>query len=402
MNRRKIIELIIYTVLIVIAFIIYDDSIGEIISVVIGFIIAKLGERILEIIMWKMEDANKISQTKFSYEEATHTIDMNIGDKELKLWYCPSVNNSNAKYEIVDRCENTYALDPLIIANYTDIMEAHKYSYIENVNMIRLDDVVTDENEDKVTLYTSRTKFYNDLVTNRAMDYAFRNDITVRKLFENNRTISSYKDSKMSNHIGINAMVFYGDELVFPLRGGSATISKGKVTSSIAIGLSENLVRTMNQTKGEVIVKPKDVEEKVIIEKLAKAFKTSMEHIERLKKTRAIKIYFLGFGQLIYSGGKPQFYYAVAVDKDAIGLPNAESFMDKDRVDYNKNYIMASKFTLKKDDTNILVLHRKGRRKISVKAERSFFANYWHLISQPKKSGIPEWIYELGMGEKDI
>lgn len=183
------------------------------------------------------------------------------------------------------------------------------------------------------------------MVTNRAMDYPISETASVRTLYEYKRHLTPLPESKMSNHIGINALVYLADgTFLMPLRGMSATISKRLVTAGIATRL------IVDDYEKEITVA--DVFEKPILS----ALETKLYFG---KKKPEAEIHFLGFGRDIYEGDKPQFYFVVRIT-------NYTS--DEYRTMYRKT---------KKKFSNAIDLDRhiflcKRIKKVKVSSSRSF------------------------------
>ena len=100
-------------------------------------------------------------------------------------------------------------LPSFVIGNGTEFLKAHRYSQTSNNLTIRLDDIKVDGLN--VSLHTSRTYYFHMLLTNRCMDYKLDCDMSVREIYEFNKTISYLRDSKLSNQIGINGMIITKD-----------------------------------------------------------------------------------------------------------------------------------------------------------------------------------------------
>lgn len=120
--------------------------------------------------------------------------------------------------------------------NFDEIIAAHDTSSTYNRFMIRVDDW-------KVlpgvfSLKTSRTSYYNSLATNRAIDYKWKNGMSVRNLFEYGPFINSLSDSQLSNHLGYNGFVESSDGyIVFIKRSKAVSIGKGTYGDSVGASL---------------------------------------------------------------------------------------------------------------------------------------------------------------------
>ncbi len=365
---------------------IYRGGVEEILSVIIGLFATQIITNATLILKYKHEDKSKLSEEDYKYDEKYRSV-LTIGKKKTKLWYDPCVNDVNTKYVIKDTNEFVYKLPSLIEHNYTSLMQAHSASIIENKTMIRFDDYKYDKEKNEATICTSRTTFFNDLVTNRVSDYKINDAVSVRNIYESGKHLNPLSESKFSNHIGVNAMVFMGDELLFTLRGSTGTISKNMLTSTVAIGVTEE--DFINKYSLD-----ENIRERIVLNKFAELMDDKTISIDKLINEGAIKVYCMGFGRHIYMGGKPQFYYAVTIKEGSLRV-NTEKAELENVVDFNRCMIPVRKFELAKEDGYILKLKTSDGKTIKREAERSFFVNYWHIVTQDEIPGIPKWFYDL-------
>lgn len=105
-----------------------------------------------------------------------------------------------------------------------------------------------------------------------------------------------------------------------------------------------------------------------------------------------IEIEFLGFGQSIYEGGKPQFYYTVrltSIDTAAYfalcaGKAGTEG-LDIDRLICVADY---EGFRFKKGELHFSVIDpatgKRKKKSVLTKCEMSYFCNLWHYEQQKK------------------
>lgn len=367
-----------------------DNIISNLVASFVGFLIALIFAEVVNKAKLRLEDKKKIATDDFHYDKEMYLHDVHVGDKTTNIWYYPLVNDINARYAVEDSPLKYFELDNLLTANYTSIMQAHQGSFIDNPTMIRLDDC-TKQADGSYKLLTSRTAYFNDLVTNRSMDYKFSGSLTVRKIYESGKHLTPLSESKMSNHIGIIAHVFYGNSEILAERGGTATISKNKFTTCVAAGLSKQDIRDAHGlNERHPIVTAKDLLDGVLLLKLADRLNLPHDKVLALHEEGKIKVYLLGLGQLIYTGGKPQFYYAVVID-ESVDLTEINARpVNKNQIDYNKRMVTASSVSLKKN--HILNLQCDGFN-LTGEAERSFYIGLWHLQTQPKIDGVPDWVY---------
>lgn len=377
----------------------------EILGGALGTIITVIGADFLVSVGLLREDKLKVKNLKFSYDKAYYRKKLKIGGGETTIWYDAVESTGETNYIVEDDPEKNFTLDPVLQANFTDIMQAHNASFIANPTMIRLDDYKREDNG-TVRLFTSRTAFYNDLVTNRAMDYNFNGDMSVREIFESGRYLTPLGESKMSNHIGFGGFIFYGNSMIVAQRGGNATLSKNKFTAALAFGFSEDDLRKTHNTAGDEqhaaerhpVLTTEDLFAGVLLVRIASVLNMPIERVRELYAQEKIKIHTLGFGQLIYTGGKPQFYFAIVID-ESIDLchkkDNQQRKAENKAIDFNKNMVFADKITLVKNDGYVLRLSKHGtKHTVKGEAEKSFFINYWHLLARPPIKGVPDWVYK--------
>lgn len=404
--RMRWFKIIISVIVVVTLCLIFRNNYEEIIGCVTGYFIAMIGSEFLAAFWARREDKNKISAQGFHYDAAYYRRILKFGDKETCIWYEPFAHDANPSYVVKDSPSKHFQLDPILQTNYASILQAHAASYIANPPMVRLDDF-TYEN-DCVTLHTSRTLFFNDLVTNRSMDYRFQGNLTVREIYESGRYLSPLAESKMSNHIGYGAFVFYDDAMFVCCRGGTATISKNKLTAALAFGLAEDDIAAAHACGDDSASEPHPVMTKedlfvgIMLVRLSDVLDVPLPYLRAIYAEGKLHIHTLGFGRLIYTGGKPQFYFAIVIDREADleGARLRHRKVDTERIDYNKDVLSVRDISLCKAGGYRLALKLKGSEKVyRSEAEKSFFINYWHLLVRDRIAGVPDWVYRGGTAE---
>lgn len=397
-------------IVVVVLSVLYQNYWEQIVGALTGYLLATLaGDFVLFVIAF-FEDKNKVFRgDNFTYDREYYAKTVNVGGKSTVFWFEP-LDRDGYEYTVRDDPRKHFELDSIIKSNYAAIMPAHSESYKENLSMIRLDDVIFDESAKKATLLTSRTDFFNDLVTNRSMDYKFNGDLTIRQIYENGNFLTDLAESKMSNHIGYGALVFHRGKLILASRKGNATISKHQITESLAIGLSENqVIAGHDPLNGKHFIERRPVMSTCdlflnsLMVPLSGALNLKLEDMRKYYENDLLKIYFLGFGRLIYSGGKPQFYFIAVLD-DNVNLDNinnrsprnlddnAGKHKKKRVIDQNSKMILADGVRLKKEGKYKIEI-KVGRRIISKNAQRSFFVNWWYAQRGPHIEGVPDWFY---------
>ena len=145
------------------------------------------------------------------------------------------VNNTD-KIEIRDKKEKYFELSKQI-CNISDyIFDVHKGSVVYNNINIRLDDFQYSNNI--ISLYTSRTHYYDSLITNRACDLELKDGRSIREIFEPGPYIKPFNITKMSNHIGFNGIVRTSDGYIpLIMRNRNVSIAKGVLATSVSSSL---------------------------------------------------------------------------------------------------------------------------------------------------------------------
>lgn len=119
---------------------------------------------------------------------------------------------------------------------------------------IRLSSVNYDAEKRSVTLHTSRTYYFDSMITNRACDYLLSNGKTIREIFEPGPYIRDLNRSKMSNHLGFNGFIMTNDgKIPFIMR--SADLSIGKNTLADSIGASLKTKYAVGKDSGMRVTK---------------------------------------------------------------------------------------------------------------------------------------------------
>ena len=372
--------------IIVFLFLSKQDVTGTIVGSVVGFIFSTLMISLIKIITGRFEDSLKVNCDTDSilkvYSEELYKKTLTLNNTNIYFAYNDCfINDGTYKFEVIDHPNNYFQLDDFIQGNFESIFKSHLGSYKENTLTIRLDSFVKDDVNKKITFNLSRSNFYNHLVTNRAIDVMLFNSISLRNMYECGPVLSPLENSKMSNHIGINALVFLNDgNILVPRRKGNSTISKNKVTSSIAIKL--NLPNKL---------KPNDYinTDYVIRDNLFDNLQERLDLDESAIKIAKPNLFFLGFGRNVYEAGKPQFYYVIKLDIDtktyqSLAIHNSkEKKIDVDKLIYIADY---SSFKFDKGLLKFNIYNNKEKiKKVSVKYEMSYLCNIWHYEKYKNK-----------------
>ena len=200
---------------------------------------------------WIANSVNRIIQNKYEdfakltsdYEllvnkyRFSNVVKFESNEHSLKLPYELVLEvKSNDLIEIHDKKDKYYEL-PKQICNFSDyIFDVHKGSVVYNNINIRLDDFQYSNNI--ISLYTSRTHYYDSLITNRACDLELKDGRSIREIFEPGPYIKPFNITKMSNHIGFNGIVRTSDGYIpLIMRSRNVSIAKGVLATSVSASL---------------------------------------------------------------------------------------------------------------------------------------------------------------------
>ena len=201
-------------------------------------------------------------------------------------------------------------LPPFVIGNGTEFLKAHRYSQTSNNLTIRLDDISV--NGYNVTLHTSRTYYYHMLLTNRCMDFKLDCDMSVREIYEFDKTISYLHESKLSNQIGINGMIMTKDGyLLLEKRDRKKTTWKNKFAQPISLALKASDLGLKNDTLMEDTV---EYANKKLIGVIKKTMKDNFGLLVSDYEELDLSTCFLGLARDLLEGGKPNLYFSVTVN----------------------------------------------------------------------------------------
>jgi len=249
-------------------------------------------------------------------------------------------------------------------------------SYKENGPTLRLDNIIKNK-DGSLTFMTSKSNYFNHLLTNRAVDYRVNGTMSLREIYEPGPLISPLSQSKFSNHIGINVIILFNDFYSpMPLRRSDATYSKNKVTSSIA---SRLIIDDLDSSVLNL---------DYIYRFIYTSAREKLDIPESVLSENSNLIDFIGAAQNIYEGGKPQLYFFLYLSglssKDYLISRKKTDHKDKPRngIDLDKKVFLVNFKTLRtKANYHIGVdtLCRIKKHRALV-PEKSFFANLHYFL----------------------
>lgn len=253
----------------------------------------------------KCEDSAKLTDDysslvkKYSCESL---IEYGKNNKFPVICLCSRTKEQKWDIQVCDSNEEFYEL-PSQAANFSqELMNVHKQSVLYNQINIRLSSVNYDAEKRSVTLHTSRTYYFDSMITNRACDYLLSNGKTIREIFEPGPYIRDLNSSKMSNHLGFNGFVMTNDgKIPFIMRSADLSIGKNTLADSIGASLKtkyavgkDSGMRVTKQSIGYAMIR--EIEDEL-----------SLGELDVSNEEAADSIF--AFYRDLVEGGKPQFLF---------------------------------------------------------------------------------------------
>ena len=237
------------------------------------------------------------------------TLDYDISDKKVFIQDYPDKEYKRPSY--LD-----FGTDA-----YRNIMET--YPSITNNPNIRVDDWFLDPKDpDNFILLTSRTHYFDSLLTNRSLDYQLDRHTTLRELLFCENNVSTLKKSKLSNHLGYNGFIISNDGYVpFVRRGNNLSIESGKWGNSIQASLKTRYALTELDENGQEISSP-DFTTEGLLRSIIYEIRDEMAiDITSAENAHIVNIpHIIAAYRNLIEGGKPQllFYSEVSLSKPDI------------------------------------------------------------------------------------
>ena len=304
-----------------------DDKtslLSDIFASFIGFAFLFVSALLVTWRLHKKEDQIKVSyrnQDMWNHyvKEYRHIIDLH--DSQAVVYFDPllQMNKYHSKHiRVEDDPTAFFQLDSFIKSHCGTLLEAHSSSKTLDSVTVRLADFepATEANGQTATIHCMRSSYMAHLLTNRALDYLIEGSLSIRKLYENDAKLRPLRRSMLSNHFGVNALIFLrnGEKedgwLLMPHRRNDATVAKNSVTASMATRLKMEKHYFANEYADRMTA---DYMEHVYVEdNVAGAMWVTADWL----KAHPARVDFLGLSRDIYEGGKPTLFYAVYVDAD--------------------------------------------------------------------------------------
>lgn len=240
-------------------------------------------------------------------------------DEQPCIVYCKELflckENTNG-ITIIDKPDTYFEVNHFIELHAVELLGAHSASKTTNEFTPRLQDFekASDKNGNKHIITIARSTYVNHLLTNRVLDYQIAEDVSLRRMYESIDVLTELPISKMSNHIGINALLFLVENgtryLVMPHRGKDATVVKDGVTASLA-------TRLMVEGYEKATNKEEYIKETCVREEIKKKLPWTKDEKKKTDLTSLLdnmKICFLGLARDPYEGGKPTLFYTIDLE----------------------------------------------------------------------------------------
>ena len=220
-----------------------DNVIQEIfitaLSIIAVAVFAMVAGKCIQHIMRKIEDLIKLNpdyKELLSQYESSRQVFLTIQKEEGEYSFPEEIvavkrKTEPFKLELEDTPGKYYKLPNILEHHFEENILAHSESRTYNNYLIRVDQCVKSETGTK--LYTSCTTFFDSLATNRAMDYIWKDGLSIRKMLTMGKRIQSLDRMPLSNHLGVNVIIKSKDDYILCiLRGEEASISKNKYSIS--------------------------------------------------------------------------------------------------------------------------------------------------------------------------
>lgn len=296
-------------------------------SIIVAMLMKQLSDMIRKRLMNKLEDSVKLT-TNYDLLASKYTTKLitydNSGASEINLHEMRKLRKDQeltvcipaiCDYRL-ERCEiaimdsrSEYELPALVQEHFDELFAAHETSQIYNQLNIRVDSWSMEGNV--LRLRTSRTTFFDSLVTNRAMDFRWKNGLTIRDRFQYGPFFPALEESCLSNHLGFNGFIESSDGfIVFVKRKKQLSIGKGTYGNSIGACLKTKYALDCAGNFTEAGLRDG------ILQNIENELKIPKEYLEDF----SFKKHIIAAYRDMVEGGKPQllFFIRSSWDKDTI------------------------------------------------------------------------------------
>lgn len=338
------------------AYFYWDETFKQFIGTLVGVLTAVFIGAITHLVSVAFEDRNKVTEDykliKETYTKEDLRQHLNFMDGTHIEFAYKGRANIIKSIEVEDDNDKFYNPTDVMSSNYVKLFNAHRGSFKKNVHTVRIDDVK--EENDSLKIQTSRSTYFNHLVSNRVMDFPFAKSLTLRSLYEPGPDITPLRNSVFSNHLGIIGIIKTTDNFyILNKRSKTGSTSKDLLVTPVAFGLTAG------------------VKEKVTSDYITERVKFKAN--ERLKESKedhtdyVTNIIQVGYGRDLYEAGKPHFFYLIEISlsKDEYLQRFYNKNCTKHIIDYNSKAIAikASEFGFNKGFFHIKHYHYNNKIK---------------------------------------
>lgn len=208
-------------------------------------------------------------------------------------------DNQEKYYQMeIEDSQEMYELPEDIKEHFEELFQIHGSSNVYNQLNIRVKD--WEMLQDKFVMRTSRTTYFNSMVTNRSMDVKWNNGLTTRDVYEYGPFLPKLEEEVLSNHLGFNGFVESKDGYI-PFVKRNRRVSIGKATYGDSIGASLKTKYALNESREFTLEGLRNG----MIKEIEDQFKVSEEQLEDFSLNgNLISAY-----RDMVEGGKPQLLF---------------------------------------------------------------------------------------------
>lgn len=350
----------------------FDITIAS--SIIIVWLIDSLDKTLTKLLLNHIEDSIKLTED-YSYLLKSYVIDdkwiRRKNNNESNETIFPVIKDCDfRKYQldIQDIKDERYKLPETLQEHFYILFSSHTTSKIYNQLTIKVNRWGYEEGKFKI--YTSRTTYFDSLVTNRAMDFEFSKGLTVRELYQFGPFFPKIEDSCLSNHLGFNGFIESADGYILFIKRHSKN-SIGKRTYGNSIGASLKAKYALDDNGTFTLNGLLDSFKKEIFDEV----KVNEDELKKISlEENLIAAY-----RDVLEGGKPQllFYVLSTLSKDEI-----ESNFSRRKLVKKKHNV---DITLE-DGKNFYWIHRDELSNITIYPDKIIQRSGKHLPMLPSAS----------------